>query len=189
MRTGRPISGRAVVGTLLPHQRPDLIHRPGDGTSFRVGLVSSPPETCKPPVDPRPPQPPRGLGRHSRRGGYLAGHEGRAVGQHAVEHDRQLAGQRHLRLFHAGAVFEATCLACHRMNGGGSSKIGPDLNWPMNPTEYFQPSALRRYIRDPASVRTWPDEKMPGFGPDRLSEAELDAVIAYLKHMAEQRTR
>ncbi|HJW79192.1 MAG TPA: cytochrome c, partial [Beijerinckiaceae bacterium] len=34
------------------------------------------------------------------------------------------------------AVFEATCLACHRMNGGGSSEMGPDLNRPMNPTEY-----------------------------------------------------
>ena len=66
--------------------------------------------------------------------------------------------------------------------------MGPDLNRPMNPTEYFQLAALRRYIRNPASVRTWPDQKMPGFGPDRLSEAELDAVIAYLEHMAAQRS-
>lgn len=87
------------------------------------------------------------------------------------------------------AVFEATCLACHRLNGGGSSAMGPDLNRPMNPTEYFQPSALRRYIRDPASVRTWPDQKMPGFGPDRLSDAELESVIAYLEQMAGRRTR
>ena len=86
-------------------------------------------------------------------------------------------------------VFEATCLACHRMNGGGSAEMGPDLNVPMNPTEYFQASALRRYLRDPASVRAWPEQKMPGFGPDRLSEAELDAVIAYLAHMTEQRPR
>jgi mono/diheme cytochrome c family protein len=87
------------------------------------------------------------------------------------------------------AVFEATCLACHRMNGGGSSEMGPDLNRPMNPTEYFQLPALHRFIRNPASVRTWPDQKMPGFGPDRLSEAEVEAVIAYLEHMAAQRSR
>jgi mono/diheme cytochrome c family protein len=87
------------------------------------------------------------------------------------------------------AVFEAICLACHRMNGGGSAEMGPDLNQPMNPTEYFQQPALRRYLRDPASVRTWPEQKMPGFGPERLSESELDAVIAYLAHMADRRPR
>jgi len=38
-------------------------------------------------------------------------------------------------------------------------------------------------------VRAWPEQKMPGFGPDRLSEAELDAVIAYLAHMAERQPR
>ena len=81
-------------------------------------------------------------------------------------------------------VFAATCLACHRMNGGGASEMGPDLNRPMNPTEYFQPAALRRYLRDPASVRSWPEQKMPGFAPEQLSEAELEAVIAYLAHMA-----
>ena len=70
------------------------------------------------------------------------------------------------------------------MNGGGASEMGPDLNRPMNPTEYFQPAALRRYLRDPASVRSWPEQRMPGFAPEQLSEAELEAVIAYLAHMA-----
>jgi len=55
--------------------------------------------------------------------------------------------------------------------------------------EYFQLSALRRYLRDPASVRNWPEQKMPGFGPERLSEGDLDAVIAYLAHIAERRPR
>ena len=86
-------------------------------------------------------------------------------------------------------VFAAFCLACHRMNGGGSSELGPDLNVPMNPSEYFQLHALRKYLRDPASVRTWPEQKMPKFGPEKISDAELDAVIAYLQHMAERRTR
>src|SRR3954454_10978279 len=52
MRTGRPISGGAVGEPLLPHLRPDLIHRPGDGTSLRESRVPSPPEPSLPPVDP-----------------------------------------------------------------------------------------------------------------------------------------
>src|SRR3954451_9008730 len=40
---------------------PDRIHRPGDGTCFRTGLVPSPPEPSLPPVDPRRPQPLMGL--------------------------------------------------------------------------------------------------------------------------------
>ncbi|MBR0672644.1 cytochrome c [Roseomonas soli] len=84
-------------------------------------------------------------------------------------------------------VYGAICLACHRINGGGSGEMGPDLNRPMNPTEYFQPAALRRFLRDPASLRTWPEQKMPGFGPEQISEAELDALIAYLAHMATRR--
>lgn len=84
-------------------------------------------------------------------------------------------------------VYTAICLACHRMNGGGAGEMGPDLNRPMNPTEYFQPAALRRLLRDPASVRTWPEQKMPGYAEAELSNADLDAVIAYLAQMAAQR--
>ncbi|MBR0679507.1 cytochrome c [Roseomonas eburnea] len=84
-------------------------------------------------------------------------------------------------------VFTSICLACHRMNGGGSADMGPDLNRPMGPTEYFQPGALRRYLRDPASVRNWPEQKMPGFAADQISETELDALLAYLSHMAARR--
>ena len=63
-------------------------------------------------------------------------------------------------------MFVKHCIACHKIDGGGSSVLGPDLNKPMNPVEYFQPAALRRYLRDPASVRHWPDQKMPGFAPE-----------------------
>ncbi|HEX8568697.1 MAG TPA: hypothetical protein VF699_02070, partial [Caulobacteraceae bacterium] len=60
-------------------------------------------------------------------------------------------------------------------------------NRPMNPTEYFQPAALRRYLRDPASVRSWPEQRMPGFTPEAIGEGELEALIAYLEHMATRR--
>ena len=32
------------------------------------------------------------------------------------------------------ALYIAQCLPCHRLNGGGASDVGPDLNLPMNPT-------------------------------------------------------
>jgi len=84
-------------------------------------------------------------------------------------------------------LFVKHCFACHRMNGGGEATVGPDLNLPMNPVEYFQPQALRRYLRDPASVRSWPDQKMPAIGRDQLADAELEQVIVYLQHMASRR--
>ena len=34
-------------------------------------------------------------------------------------------------------VFVNKCLTCHTMNNAGSASAGPDLNLPMNPTEYF----------------------------------------------------
>lgn len=82
------------------------------------------------------------------------------------------------------ALFQQNCLACHRLNGAGDAQFGPDLNLPHNPTEYFQPDYLRQYIRNPQSLRHWPQAKMPGFPEQVLSEAELDALLAYLKHMA-----
>lgn len=84
-------------------------------------------------------------------------------------------------------VFVAHCAACHRINGGGDAVVGPDLNRPFNPTEYFQEPFLRKLIRDPASVRNWGQLVMPGFAPSVLSEANLDDLLAYLRQMAMQR--
>lgn len=83
--------------------------------------------------------------------------------------------------FHA---YGKQCLPCHTMNRQGEATMGPDLNVPMNPTEYFTESALKKLVRDPKSVRDWSAGVMPGFDSARLSEAELDQIIAYLKHMA-----
>lgn len=84
-------------------------------------------------------------------------------------------------------VFATQCMTCHTMNGAGDAKIAPDLNLPHNPVEYFQPWALRQYIRDPRSIRAWPDMKMPAFPASSLSDADLDAIVAYLKYMAAHR--
>jgi len=82
------------------------------------------------------------------------------------------------------ALFVTQCLVCHQLNGVGSAAVGPDLNLPMNPTEYFQPAALKRYIRDPRSVRRWSAMRMEGFGQDAMSDREIDLVIGYLRYMA-----
>lgn len=85
------------------------------------------------------------------------------------------------------ALFQQNCLACHRLNGAGDAQLGPDLNVPHNPTEYFQPGYLRRLIRDPQSLRQWPQAKMPGFAQSVLNEQELDNLLAYLAHMAKRK--
>jgi mono/diheme cytochrome c family protein len=81
-------------------------------------------------------------------------------------------------------VFTVQCLPCHRMKGAGEGELGPDLGQPMSPTQYFTPKALRKLIRNPKSVRTWPQQIMPGFDQSKISDADLDAVIAYLGAMA-----
>jgi cytochrome c1 len=65
--------------------------------------------------------------------------------------------------------------------------MGPDLNLPHNPTEYFQPWALKAFIRNPGSIRDWPERKMQGFQKSSLSDSDLDAIIAYLTYMAGRR--
>jgi mono/diheme cytochrome c family protein len=82
------------------------------------------------------------------------------------------------------ALFQKNCLACHRLNGAGDAQFGPDLNIPFNPTEYFGADFLKRYIRDPQSLRQWPQAKMPGFAATVLPDGDLEMLVGYLKHMA-----
>jgi mono/diheme cytochrome c family protein len=81
-------------------------------------------------------------------------------------------------------LFVTQCLVCHKLNGAGSADVGPDLNQPENPTQYFQVDALKRYIRDPTSLRHWPTMQMKGFDKEALSDHEIDLIVAYLAHMA-----
>jgi mono/diheme cytochrome c family protein len=81
-------------------------------------------------------------------------------------------------------VFQRTCFACHTLNDQGDARLGPDLNMPHNPTEYLREDLLRAYIRDPQSLRHWPQARMPGFDRQTISDADLDALLAYLRHMA-----
>jgi mono/diheme cytochrome c family protein len=82
------------------------------------------------------------------------------------------------------ALFQKNCLACHRLNGAGDAQLGPDLNMPHNPTEYFAADYLKLYIRNPQNLRQWPQAKMPAITQQVLSDEELNQVLGYLKHMA-----
>jgi mono/diheme cytochrome c family protein len=96
--------------------------------------------------------------------------------------------QKDARVGRGLKLFQQTCLACHTMNHEGPSQVGPDLNLPLNPTEYFKASVLPRYIRDPKSIRSWEGSKMPGFGPQTFSDEDIANVVAYLSEMAFEKT-
>jgi mono/diheme cytochrome c family protein len=83
-------------------------------------------------------------------------------------------------------VFITQCLPCHQLDGGGASAMGPDLNRPMNPTQYLTEAGLRGLIRAPRSVRTWPNQQMAGFDKSTLPDADLNAVVAYLRLMSQK---
>jgi mono/diheme cytochrome c family protein len=85
------------------------------------------------------------------------------------------------------ALVASQCMVCHRIDGAGDADIAPDLVRPYSPTEYVQPWALRALIRDPGSVRNWPDRRMPAFSKEVLSDADLDAIAAYLAYLAGKR--
>lgn len=81
-------------------------------------------------------------------------------------------------------VFVTFCLPCHQLSGAGAGKVGPDLGKPMPVMQYITEPGLRAIVRNPAGVRTWPEQHMTGFGTKTLPESDLDALVAYLKGMA-----
>jgi mono/diheme cytochrome c family protein len=81
-------------------------------------------------------------------------------------------------------VFITYCLPCHQLNGAGVGKVGPDLGKPMPVLQYITEPGLRAIVRNPAGVRTWPEQHMTGFGTKTLADKDLDALVAYLKGMS-----
>jgi mono/diheme cytochrome c family protein len=84
-------------------------------------------------------------------------------------------------------VFVKNCFPCHTMNKEGAGHVGPDLNLPHSPTEYFKKPFLRQLIRDNQSVRHFPNGKMGPFSIDLLPEKELDYLLQYLESMAQKK--
>ena len=62
--------------------------------------------------------------------------------------------------------------------------MGPDLGAPMNAMDYLTERGLRAIVRDPHAVRSWPLQQMPGFAPEVVSDADMDALVAYLHQAA-----
>jgi mono/diheme cytochrome c family protein len=83
--------------------------------------------------------------------------------------------------------YVAVCIACHQYNGEGEGEQGPDLARPMNVIDYFPVAALKKLLRDPQTVRNWPERRMPPFSPDALSDSDIDAVVAWLAYKASRR--
>nr|MCX5473981.1 cytochrome c [Endobacter medicaginis] len=78
------------------------------------------------------------------------------------------------------AAFAADCAPCHRLLGAGDGALGPDLGQPMNATRYLTFEGFRSIVRDPRAVRAWPGQRMEGFSPAALPDAQLAAIWAYL---------
>lgn len=75
-------------------------------------------------------------------------------------------------------IFKTQCIACHSINGQGG-KVGPDLNVPRSIVEYRPEEQIKQYIRNPVAFRY---TSMPAH--EHLSEAQLDAVVAYFRAMS-----
>lgn len=81
--------------------------------------------------------------------------------------------------------FLSHCAKCHQINGEGGA-IGPELNVPVNVTEYWQNDWLPKFIADPQSIRH--NSKMVGYqsaSPEK--SAEIDDIVDYLRAMKERK--
>ncbi|MDJ1502820.1 c-type cytochrome [Xanthocytophaga agilis] len=80
-------------------------------------------------------------------------------------------------------LFHTNCFTCHSINGIGG-KMGPELNYPKNVTEYWQPEHLKAFIKNPSSYRN--DCKMPTL--TNISDTDISEIIQYIRYMKDFKT-
>ena len=79
--------------------------------------------------------------------------------------------------------FLSHCAKCHQINGEGG-QVGPELNYPVNVTEYWQAEWLPKFIGKPADIRH--NSKMPPYPATAGdAQAEIRDIVAYLRAMRE----
>ncbi|RAL20379.1 hypothetical protein DL240_17515 [Lujinxingia litoralis] len=78
-------------------------------------------------------------------------------------------------------LFQTRCVMCHAINRSGG-RVGPELNLPMNITEYREREQTLRFIRNAQAFRY---SQMPAF--EDLSPAELASLWSYLEAMRERK--
>lgn len=85
-------------------------------------------------------------------------------------------------------VYISHCAGCHTINNVGKGMIGPDLNIPKNPVEYYPNDiTLKKFIRDPQSVRIIKNDRMSGSGEDFLNNSDLNDLISYFHYMVKHK--
>lgn len=83
------------------------------------------------------------------------------------------------------AAFRMHCTRCHKINGEGGT-IGPELNSPVNATEFRETAWLTQWIDNPASLLA--TARMPRLNPNLKDRKRLiDDLIAYLSEMSKHK--
>ena len=85
------------------------------------------------------------------------------------------------------AIFTKNCFSCHTLNHEGTSHVGPDLNLPYNPLEYFKEGFFEKYVRNIQDVHSFPQAKMNAFPKESITDEELKDLRAYLEHMSKRK--